>query len=132
MIDDGHQPDSAHVKYGLVMPNPDNAAWFHSLADEFGKHKKLKPVFVRDGPNAFSVRYGSKADGKALYELFIDFVAERASLLCRAVPYSEVAQEFKSGRQEQFSPFDDGPSRPTRHDIRTWLELRCRGKPMID
>ena len=114
------------------MPTPDNAAWFNNLADEFGRHRKLKPVIVQDGPNAFRVRYGSKADGKALYELSIDFLAERASLLCRDVPYAEVEQVFKSGRQEQFSPFDDGPSRPTRHDIRAWLELRYRGKPMID
>jgi hypothetical protein len=114
------------------MPNPDNAAWFRSLADEFGRRRKLKPVIVQDGPNAFRVRYGSKADGKALYEFFIDFVAERASLLSRDVPYAEVEQVFQSGRQEQFSPFDDGPSRQTRHDIRTWLELRCQGKPMID
>jgi hypothetical protein len=114
------------------MPTPDNAAWFHDLAYEFGRQRKLKPVILQDGPNAFRVRYGSKANGQALYELSIDFVAERASLLSRDVPYGEVAQEFRSGRQEQFSPFDDGPSRPTRHDIRTWLELRCRGKPMID
>lgn len=114
------------------MPDPDNAAWFRSLADEFGRRRRLKPVFVQNGPNAFTVRYGLKADGKPLYEVSIDFVAERASLLSRDVPYSEVAQVFKSGRQEQFSPFDDGPSRPTRHDIRTWLELRCRGEPMID
>jgi hypothetical protein len=120
------------VKYGLEMPTPDNATWFHNLAAEFGRHKKLKAVIVQDGPNAFRVRYGSKADGKALYEVFVDFVAERASLLSRDVPYAEVEHVFKSGMQEQFSPFDDGPSRPTRHDIRTWLELRCRGKPMID
>jgi hypothetical protein len=114
------------------MPTPDNATWFHSLADEFGRLRKLKPVIVQDGPNAFRARYGSKADGKPLYELFVDFVAEHASLLCRNVPYSEVSQVFQSGRQEQFSPFDDGPSRPTRHDIRSWLELRCRRMPMID
>jgi hypothetical protein len=80
------------------------------------------------------VRYGSKADGQALYELFIDFAAERASLLSRDVPYAEVEHVFKSGRQEQFSPFRRRPLSPDapRHDIRTWLELRCRGKPMID
>ena len=114
------------------MPVPDNAVWFHDLAAEFGKRRKLKPVIVQDGPDAFKAQYGKKADGKPLYELSIDFVAQRAWLLTRNVPYSEVSQVFASGRQEQFSPFDDGPSRPTRHDIRTWLELRCQDKPMID
>ncbi len=114
------------------MPTPDNATWFHALANEFGRQRKLKPIIVQDGPTAFKARFGSKANGKALYELFVDFVTEHASLLCRDVPYSEVSQVFQRGKQEQFSPFDDAQPRPTRHDIRSWLELRCRGKPMID
>lgn len=116
----------------MPMPSSDNAVWFRALAAEFGKRKKLVAVIVREGPNAFEARYGHKADGKPLYELSIDFAAQRAWLLTRNVPYSEVSQVFASGRQEQFSPFDDGPSRPTRHDIRTWLELRCQDEPMID
>jgi hypothetical protein len=114
------------------VTSPDDTAWFHVLADDFGKKRKLQPVIVEDGPHAFKAHFGTKADGKPLYELFVDFGTQRASLLSRNVLYGEVAQVFKSSRQEQFSPFDDGPSRPTRHDIRTWLELRCRGEPMID
>lgn len=113
------------------MPTEDQATWFHRVADDFARRLRLKPVAVLDGPNAFRVHYGSRADGKPLYELFVDFVAQRASLLTRDVPYAEVEQVFQSGRQEQFSPFDDGPSRPTRHDIRTWLERRCRDEPLI-
>jgi hypothetical protein len=113
------------------MPDFDNAAWFHRLADQFGRRRKLHAVILHDGPSTFKAQYGKKADGKPLYELFIDFGAQRASLVTRDVPYAEVEQVFKSGRQEQFSPFDDGPSRPTRHDIRTWLEHRCDGKPMM-
>jgi hypothetical protein len=109
----------------------DDGQWFHSLADEFGRQKKLKAVIVEDGPSAFKAHYGKKADGKALYELFVDFVNQRASFSTRAVPYSQVVQVFSAGMQEQFSPFDDGPAYPTRLDIRTWLEQRCEGKPMM-
>jgi hypothetical protein len=110
----------------------DDAQWFHRVADEFGRRRKLKAVIVKDGPNAFKAQYGKKADGKPLYELFIDFVAQRASLLDRDVPYGEVELVFRSGEQEQFSPFDDlTRARPTRLDIRAWLEQRCAGKPML-
>jgi hypothetical protein len=113
------------------MPDLDNAAWFHRLADKFGRQKKLKAVIVEDGPSAFKVQYGKKADGKPLYELSVDFANQRASFSTRAVPYSQVVQVFSAGMQEQFSPFDDGPAYPTRLDIRTWLEQRCEGKPMM-
>jgi hypothetical protein len=110
----------------------DDGQWFHRLADEFGKRRKLKAGIVQDGPSAFRVHYGKKADGKPLYELFIDFAAQRASLLDRNVLYGEVELVFRSGMQEQFSPFDDiTRARPTRLDIRTWLEQRCEGKPMM-
>ena len=109
-----------------------DAQWFHRLADDFGRRKKLQAVTVQDGPSAFKVHYGKKADGKPLYELFIDFAAQRASLLDRNVLYGEVELVFRSGMQEQFSPFDDiTRARPTRLDIRTWLEQRCEGKPMM-
>jgi hypothetical protein len=109
----------------------DDAQWFHRLVDEFGRRKGLKAVIVQDGPSAFKVQYGKKADGEPLYELSVDFVNQRASFSTRAVPYSQVVQVFSAGMQEQFSPFDDGPAYPTRLDIRTWLEQRCQGKPML-
>jgi hypothetical protein len=114
------------------MLEDDDPTWFRALADDFGKRHKLRPVLFQDGPDAFRAHYGSNARGKPLYELSIDFAHQSASLVTRAVPYGEVAQVFRSGEQEQFSPFDDGPAYPTRLDIRAWLEQRCRGRPMID
>jgi hypothetical protein len=42
------------------MPDLDNAAWFHRLADDFGRRKKLKAVIVQDGPSAFKAQYGRR------------------------------------------------------------------------
>ena len=114
------------------MSADNDLAWFRALADEFGRRRNLHPVVLQDGPRAFRAHFGSGAAGKPLYELNIDFEGKRASLRNRAVPYGELIQVFRSGEQEQFSPFDDGPGYPTRLDIRVWLEQRCRGMPMIE
>ena len=111
----------------------DARAWFHGLAVRLGERRRLTPRFVEDGPQRFEAVLGRTPRGEPLYEIAIDFETQRASLLTRDVPYGAVVLTYVAGMQEQFSPFDDGTtSRPTRHDIRTWLELRCAGKPMTD
>jgi len=115
------------------MTDDNNTRWFRALAEDFARRKKVKLVGIQDGPAGLSAHFGSNAQGAPLYELSIDFVRQRASLLDRDVLYGEVELVFRSGKQEQFSPFDDiTRAHPTRLDIRAWLEQRCQGKPMLD
>jgi hypothetical protein len=68
----------------------DDAQWFHRLVDEFGRRKGLKAVIVQDGPSAFKVQYGKKADGEPLYELSVDFVNPSEALAARAPAVARV------------------------------------------